>query len=195
MSFLCRMNCVVRAAGALLSEPHPHPTLHAMPGTPNPRSTSFYAFFFQLLSRRRAKVLFHGPEHPFNKDTAAGRDSKAFQQSRQGVRAAPVLFHSWPCSPPPSPRRSQGVPVGGRMHTVLLGADSSPALGHRGEVAGLSLPQPEPNPSLLRPGQGDRSVPWGLRSPGLQQRPSWPAPWDTAGTQLVAWAPMHCGPA
>lgn len=40
------------------------------------RDTSFYVFFFDLLRRCWTKLLFHGPEHPLNKDAAAGEDTQ-----------------------------------------------------------------------------------------------------------------------
>lgn len=65
---------------------------------PKGRDTSFHPFFFYLLGRCWAKVLFHGPEHPFNKDTAARKDeqevfSKADRVLAQRfMRGSPYLF-------------------------------------------------------------------------------------------------------
>lgn len=44
-------------------------------GTPW-RDTSLYVLLLNLLGWRRTELLFHGPEHPFNEDTAVGEDEQ-----------------------------------------------------------------------------------------------------------------------
>ena len=81
---------------------------------PSERDTSLHPFFFHLLGRCWAKLLFQGPEHPFNQDTAARKDEqkalrkadRALEQRFEHVQSPSfpfacisLVFHNWVHSP------------------------------------------------------------------------------------------------
>lgn len=82
--------------------------------SPSGRDTSLHPFFFYLLGRCWAELLFQGPEHPFDQDTAARKDErKALRRADRApeqrfvhgqVPSFPfartsLVFHSWARSP------------------------------------------------------------------------------------------------
>lgn len=109
--------------------------LSAMPGEgPKGRHTSLHALFFYLLGRRWAKVLFQGPEHPFNQDTAAGKDERGVFSEADGYEhqvhvCSPYLFPLFTPSlvlhnlllPPAGPKSSLGEAEGAPRPRLSLG--------------------------------------------------------------------------
>ena len=101
--------------------------------------TSLHPFFLHLLRRCWTKLLFHGPEHPFHKDTAARKDEGKvlIKEGTRGAnkkvygRASPYLFPLFTPSlittgsthqPPASPSQVPSLHVGQSTHASIFHA-------------------------------------------------------------------------